>query len=105
MFYFNFDTGESASNPVGIREGIIQFLQLLKVWDHPCDEYHRMLYKKERAKKLAAQLMDRRPNIRNAFRVVSYVLMDTHVCDSSELLCLWLKAQKRNQQHLQLIII
>lgn len=32
VFYFNFDTGES-------------------VWDHPCDEYHRMLYKKERAKK------------------------------------------------------
>ncbi|CAE7657662.1 Cep164 [Symbiodinium sp. CCMP2592] len=27
VFYFNFDTGES-------------------VWDHPCDEYHRMLYKK-----------------------------------------------------------
>ncbi|CAJ1332687.1 unnamed protein product [Effrenium voratum] len=32
VFYFNFETGES-------------------VWDHPCDEFHRLLYKKERAKK------------------------------------------------------
>merc|ERR1712217_15708 len=32
LFYFNFETGES-------------------VWDHPCDEYHRSLYHKERAKK------------------------------------------------------
>merc|ERR1711972_1300560 len=32
LFYFNFETGES-------------------VWDHPCDEYHRSLYAKERAKK------------------------------------------------------
>eukprot|EP00931_Biecheleriopsis_adriatica_P108476 TRINITY_DN827_c0_g1_i1.p1 TRINITY_DN827_c0_g1~~TRINITY_DN827_c0_g1_i1.p1 ORF type:complete len:1806 (-),score=585.02 TRINITY_DN827_c0_g1_i1:63-5480(-) len=32
VFYFNFDTQES-------------------VWDHPCDEYHRRLYQKERAKK------------------------------------------------------
>merc|ERR1711879_806803 len=32
IFYFNFETGES-------------------VWDHPCDEFHRALYKKEYAKK------------------------------------------------------
>merc|ERR1712066_517218 len=32
IFYFNFETGES-------------------VWDHPCDEYHRALYQRERAKK------------------------------------------------------
>mmetsp|Transcript_34732 Transcript_34732/g.63124 ORF Transcript_34732/g.63124 Transcript_34732/m.63124 type:complete len:183 (-) Transcript_34732:4558-5106(-) len=32
VFYFNFETGES-------------------VWDHPCDEYHRRLYQKERCKK------------------------------------------------------
>ncbi|CAE7447959.1 Cep164 [Symbiodinium natans] len=38
VFYFNFETGES-------------------VWDHPCDEYHRMLYKKERAKKPATQYL------------------------------------------------
>merc|ERR1712129_622067 len=32
VFYFNFETGES-------------------VWDHPCDAYHKNLYKRERAKK------------------------------------------------------
>mmetsp|Transcript_35125 Transcript_35125/g.80415 ORF Transcript_35125/g.80415 Transcript_35125/m.80415 type:complete len:531 (+) Transcript_35125:48-1640(+) len=32
IFYFNFETGES-------------------VWDHPCDDYHRNLYERERAKK------------------------------------------------------
>ncbi|CAK0857895.1 unnamed protein product, partial [Prorocentrum cordatum] len=32
VFYFNFETGES-------------------IWDHPCDEYHRNLYHKEKAKK------------------------------------------------------
>eukprot|EP00930_Biecheleria_cincta_P000508 TRINITY_DN10111_c0_g2_i2.p1 TRINITY_DN10111_c0_g2~~TRINITY_DN10111_c0_g2_i2.p1 ORF type:complete len:315 (+),score=77.79 TRINITY_DN10111_c0_g2_i2:144-947(+) len=32
VFYFNFESGES-------------------VWDHPCDEYHRKLYQRERAKK------------------------------------------------------
>ncbi|CAJ1401851.1 unnamed protein product [Effrenium voratum] len=36
VFYFNFETGES-------------------VWDHPCDEFHRLLYKKERAKKLGLE--------------------------------------------------
>jgi len=39
IFYFNFETGES-------------------VWDHPCDEYHRQLYKKERAKKLGIPVED-----------------------------------------------
>jgi len=33
VFYFNFETGES-------------------VWDHPCDEFHRLLYKREKARKL-----------------------------------------------------
>merc|ERR1712194_25841 len=39
IFYFNFETGES-------------------VWDHPCDEYHRKLLEKERAKKYGLPLDD-----------------------------------------------
>jgi len=36
IFYFNFETGES-------------------VWDHPCDDYHRQLYEREKAKKRGDQ--------------------------------------------------
>mmetsp|Transcript_4291 Transcript_4291/g.9231 ORF Transcript_4291/g.9231 Transcript_4291/m.9231 type:complete len:1481 (-) Transcript_4291:206-4648(-) len=36
VFYFNFETGES-------------------VWDHPCDEFHRLLYKREKARKLGEE--------------------------------------------------
>merc|ERR1719330_1230885 len=34
LFYFNFETGES-------------------VWDHPCDEFHRNMYREHKAEKEA----------------------------------------------------
>jgi len=43
IFYFNFETGES-------------------VWDHPCDEYHRQLFQKEKAKKYGLPLPEGAPD-------------------------------------------
>ena len=76
VFYFNFETGESVPASfsgivvVNIYGAIVQshshpccchrvpcIPTKLQVWDHPCDEYHRMLYKKERAKKPATQYL------------------------------------------------
>merc|ERR1711957_179697 len=42
LFYFNFETGES-------------------VWDHPCDEYHRQLYRKHWSKKYGVPFNEDEP--------------------------------------------
>ena len=33
-----------------------EILRDLEVWDHPCDEFHRLLYKREKARKLGPQM-------------------------------------------------
>ena len=33
-----------------------EILRDLEVWDHPCDEFHRLLYKREKARKLGSQM-------------------------------------------------
>ena len=60
VFYFNFETGES----VGISMCNMQESECRscfsstdrQVWDHPCDEFHRLLYKREKARKLGPQI-------------------------------------------------
>ena len=49
---FSISTSTLVRAPEACRRCIARFqVGWLQVWDHPCDEFHRLLYKKERAKK------------------------------------------------------